>query len=75
MLRESNVNVCRILVNRVLPDNLEGEFYRARRQQEQVYRDEIARRFAKYPVKWIPQFETDVYGLKNLERISRQLIS
>ena len=73
MLRESNVNVCGILVNRVLPDNLEGNFYLSRRQQEQVYRDEIQRRFAGYSITWLPQFETDVYGLKNLERISRLL--
>jgi arsenite/tail-anchored protein-transporting ATPase len=74
MLRESNVNVCGILVNRVLPDNLEGDFYRARRQQEQVYRDEIKRRFTGYPVTWIPQFETDVYGIRNLERISQMVL-
>ena len=70
MLRESNINVCAILVNRVLPDNVEGEFYQARRRQEQVYRDEIVRRFEGFPVAWIPQYETDVYGVKNLERIS-----
>ena len=72
-LQDANVNVCGILVNRVLPENLQGEFYQARRQQEQKYRDEIQRRFAKYPVQWIPQFETDVYGLKNLERLSEML--
>lgn len=75
LLRESNVNVCGILVNRVLPDNLEGDFYQARRRQEQVYRDEIGNRFKNYPITWIPQFETDVYGLQNLDRISRQIIS
>jgi len=74
MLRDANVNVCGILVNRILPDNLEGGFYQARRQQEQVYQDEIRRRFSGYPLTWIPQFETDVYGLKNLERISRHLM-
>jgi len=73
MLREFNVNICGIVVNRVLPDNLDGAFYQARRQQEQVYRDEISRRFAEYSLMWIPQFETDVYGLKNLERISRMM--
>jgi len=72
-LQDANVNVCGVLVNRVLPENLQGEFYQARRQQEQKYRDEIQRRFAKYPVQWIPQFETDVYGLKNLERLSEML--
>lgn len=72
-LQDANVNVCGVLVNRVLPENLQGEFYQARRQQEQKYRDEIQRRFAKYPVEWILQFETDVYGLKNLERLSEML--
>jgi len=73
LLREFNVNVCGIIVNRVLPDNLDGTFYQARRQQEQVYRDEIARRFANQSLIWIPQFETDVYGVKNLERVSQLL--
>jgi arsenite/tail-anchored protein-transporting ATPase len=73
LLKEFNVNVCGIIVNRVLPDNLDGKFYQARRQQEQVYRDEIVRRFANQSLIWIPQFETDVYGVKNLERISQLL--
>jgi arsenite-transporting ATPase len=74
ILRESNVNVCRIVVNRVLPDDLEGGFYQARRKQEQVYVDEIRRRFSAYPLTWIPQFETDVYGLESLERVRSGLM-
>ena len=70
ILTEANVNVCGMIVNRVLPDNLVGDFYQARRQQEQTYRDEIQRRFAALPLTWIPQFETDVYGLKNLTRLA-----
>lgn len=73
ILRDSNVNVCGILVNRVLPENLDGEFYQARRQQEQTYCGEIRRRFAAYPLMWIPQFDRDVYGLKSLERMSEML--
>lgn len=72
-LRDWNVNVCGVLVNRVLPENLDGNFYAARREQEQKYRDEIRRRFAGYPLMWIPQLEKDVYGLKSLERISEML--
>ena len=41
-----------------------------RRQQEQVYREEIQRRFSEFPLLWIPQFESDIYGLSNLERVS-----
>jgi arsenite-transporting ATPase len=74
ILHESNVNVCRIVVNRVLPDDLEGGFYQARRKQEQVYVDEIRRRFSAYPLTWIPQFETDVYGLESLERVRSGLM-
>ena len=101
VLRDSNVNVCGIIVNRILPDNLNGvggpadaikktvptvgrpvgptlntnSFYQARRQQEQAYCEEIRRRFAGYPAIWINQLETDVYGIRNLERLSEMLAS
>lgn len=74
VLRDSNVNVCAMVVNRVLPDAPEGAFLQARRQQEQTYRDEIVRRFSSTPLVWLPQLERDVYGLTMLDRISAQLI-
>ncbi len=73
LLIDAHVRLCGIIVNRVLPDDADGAFYQARRRQEETYRDEIRRRFAEYPIVWIPQFETDVYGLSNLEHISRML--
>jgi arsenite/tail-anchored protein-transporting ATPase len=74
ILRESNVNVCGVVVNRVLPPDAEGDFYRSRRQQEQIYVDEIRQRFSAYPLAWVPQLATDVYGLENLERVSYLLM-
>jgi arsenite-transporting ATPase len=74
ILRESNVNVCGVVVNRVLPDDLEGDFYKSRRKQEQIYVDEIRQRFSGYPLAWVPQLATDVYGLDNLERVSSLLM-
>ncbi len=74
ILRESNVNVCGVVVNRVLPADLDGDFYRSRRKQEQIYVDEIRQRFSGYPLAWIPQLATDVYGLDNLERVSSLLM-
>jgi arsenite/tail-anchored protein-transporting ATPase len=73
LLRESNVNVCQVVVNRVLPVDAEGDFYRSRRAQEQVYIDEIRQRFSQYPLVWIPQLPTDVYGLQHLDRVSSLL--
>jgi arsenite-transporting ATPase len=64
-----------VVVNRVLPDDAEGEFYRSRRAQEQVYVDEIRRRFSQYPLAWIPQLPTDIYGVDNLERVSAVLMA
>jgi arsenite-transporting ATPase len=75
LLRDANVNVCSVVVNRVLPDSADGVFYQSRRKQEQTYRDEIVRRFAGYRLYWVPQFETDVYGIESLERVSAVLVN
>ena len=75
ILTESNVNVCGIVVNRVLPEDAEGAFYRSRRAQERVYVDEIRQRFSRYPLAWISQLPTDIYGLDHLERVSSMLMA
>src|SRR6185295_6981918 len=53
LLHESNVNVCGVVVNRVLPEEVDGAFYQARRRQEQVYLDEIKNRFSRFPLAWL----------------------
>jgi arsenite-transporting ATPase len=63
-----------VVVNRVLPDDLEGDFYKSRRKQEQIYVDEIRQRFSGYPLAWVPQLATDVYGLDTLGRVSSLLL-
>src|SRR5262249_13426601 len=45
LLTETHVDVGGLVVNRVLPEGLEGEFYRSRKAQEASYLDEIDRRF------------------------------
>ena len=72
-LVESGIEVGSLIVNRVLPDGLEGEFYVARRRQEAVYRREIDERFAALDRIVIAQLESDVYGIARLERISAQI--
>lgn len=73
-LRDATLSVTAIITNRVLPDNLEGDFYLARLRQERVYRDEIDRRFAEFTRLVVPQLESDVHGLAALERLSAFLI-
>ena len=73
-LAEAGIEIGAIVVNRVLPDGLSGEFYAARRRQEDIYRREIDHRFKTMDRIVIAQLESDVYGLNRLERISAQII-
>jgi arsenite-transporting ATPase len=72
-LSDAGIAVGGVVVNRVLPDGLEGEFYASRRRQEAVYRAEIDTRFAALDRIVIAQLESDVYGISRLERISAQI--
>jgi arsenite-transporting ATPase len=72
-LSEVGIQVGEIVVNRVLPEHATGDFYDARRRQEHVYLDEIDRRFAHLPRLRVPQLDSDIHGLKSLERVSELL--
>jgi arsenite-transporting ATPase len=73
LLADTGVDVGGLIVNRVLPDGLEGEFYRARKAQEESYLQEIDRRFASLRRLRIRQLPRDVYGIASLERVIEQL--
>jgi arsenite/tail-anchored protein-transporting ATPase len=73
-LAEAGIEVGAVVVNRVLPEGLGGEFYAARLRQEDVYRREIDHRFKAMDRIVITQLESDVYGLNRLERISAQIL-
>jgi arsenite-transporting ATPase len=73
VLGDTLLTVGGLIVNRVLPDGLEGEFYASRKAQERVYLEEIARRFANLPRLLIRQLPRDVHGLESLKQIADQL--
>lgn len=75
LLADTGVNVGGLVVNRVLPDALEGEFYRSRKAQEQSYLDEIDRRFKRLPRVRVRQLLRDVYGLQSLSLVADQLLA
>jgi arsenite-transporting ATPase len=74
-LAEAGVTIGGLVVNRVLPETSPDPFLRARHDQEQVYLDEIARRFKSHTTVRIPQLPSDVHGVATLERISEWLLS
>ena len=74
-LAETGIDVGGLIVNRVLPEGLEGEFYQARKAQETVYLREIERRFRRLPRVLVHQLPRDVCGLASLGLVSSQLVS
>ncbi|MGE5243355.1 MAG: ArsA family ATPase [Betaproteobacteria bacterium] len=74
LLREAGLDIGAVIVNRILPEGLDGEFYRSRKGQERTYLDEIVRRFPRAHRVEVHQLARDVYGLEPLMQIARQLL-
>jgi arsenite-transporting ATPase len=72
-LDDTGIKVGGLVVNRVLPRETSDAFLQQRRAQEQIYLDEIARRFADRPRVYLPQFPRDVYGLASLGPVAEAL--
>ena len=72
-LGEVGITVGVVVVNRVLPDHATGEFYESRRRQELVYLEEIDQRFAHLARVRVPHLDSDIHGLRSLERVSALL--
>ncbi len=75
LLGDTNVNIGGLVVNRILPDGLEGEFYASRKAQERSYLEEIARRFPRLRRFDVRQLARDVYGIGSLTLVSDQLMN
>ena len=69
-LQEAGVTIGGLVVNRVLPESSPDPFLRSRHDQEQIYLDEIERRFAAHMRVRIPQLPTDVHGVATLEHLA-----
>lgn len=69
-LRDAGVTIGGLVVNRVLPATSPDPFLRARHEQEQVYLDEIDRRFAAHRHVRVPQLPSDVHGVRTLEQLA-----
>ena len=73
-LNEAGVNIGGLVINRVLPATSPDPFLRSRHDQEQIYLDEIDRRFAAHLKVRVPQLPSDVHGVQTLEQLSHLLV-
>jgi len=74
-LREAGVNIGGLVVNRVLPASSPDPFLQSRHAQEQVYLDEIARRFRTHVNVQVPQLPWDVHGVGTLSTLAALLVT
>lgn len=74
LLTRNDLTIAAVVVNRLLPENIEGDFFKTRRQQEEVYRREIDRLFREIPRYHVPLLPHDVHGPQALRRIGELLL-
>ena len=72
-LDDAGVTVGGLVVNRILPDTSPDPFLRSRHDQEQIYLDEIDRRFTSHLKVKVPQLPSDVHGVATLEHLAAVL--
>jgi arsenite-transporting ATPase len=74
-LEQMRVAIPGVIVNRVLPAGIDGEYHASRVRQQRMYLDEIEARFAAYPRVLVSQLESDVHGLEALNEVRAQLFA
>lgn len=75
LLHATGIDVGGLVINRVLPDGLTGEFFVSRKAQEREYLQEIDRRFSRLPRVRVLQRPRDVHGLDTLKVVASQLVA
>lgn len=67
------LTVDRVIVNRVLPDEIQDPFFGAWRESQKRILGEIEAYFAPVPVSTVPLFHHEVLGIAGLEELSNRL--
>ncbi|MDQ3303238.1 MAG: ArsA family ATPase [Actinomycetota bacterium] len=72
-LKQGDVHVGALVVNRIFPETADGEFMRARLEQQTEYLTEISKRFKKRRILRIQQDPRDITRRDQLNPIAAQL--
>ncbi|MYL69977.1 TRC40/GET3/ArsA family transport-energizing ATPase [Halobacillus litoralis] len=72
-LKQHDLMVQTLIINKVLPDYADGEFLAKRRKQEGTYLEEIRDKFKEQQLIQIPLFEEDVSDMNKLKTFSNNL--
>ena len=68
-----NVSTDLVIANRILPEEIKDPFFQRWKESQQVHKQEIYDNFHPLPVKEVPLFSEEMYGLKALEKLKEVL--
>jgi arsenite/tail-anchored protein-transporting ATPase len=69
------LTVDQVLVNRVLPDDVEDAFFREWRRSQAKFIEEIEAYFSPVPIRSVPLFRHEVLGLERIRELARVMFS
>lgn len=69
-LHKHRIHVNTIVVNKVIPDDADGNFMAQRKANESIYLNEIKTKFRNQRQVFLPLLEKDISSLKALEQVS-----
>jgi arsenite-transporting ATPase len=69
------LTVDQILVNRVLPEDVEDPFFREWHRSQEKFLKEVEAYFSPVPTRCVPLFRHEVVGLERLRELARQLFA
>lgn len=67
ILEKHHIPVDGIIINKILPDQLEGDFFEKRKDQEHIYLSEIEKRFRGKKMLKVPLNPNDIKGYNSLK--------
>lgn len=73
MLDKYHLHVKTLIVNRVLPEKNEGNFFKQRKKYEEKYIEKINEKFADKQLIFVPFFSHDIINIQQLEKFSQYL--
>jgi arsenite-transporting ATPase len=69
------LTVDQVWVNRVLPEDVEDAFFREWRRSQQTFLKEIETYFDPVPMRTVPLFRHEVFGLERIREVAREMFT
>jgi arsenite-transporting ATPase len=67
------LTVDQVLVNRVLPQDVEDDFFREWHRTQKIFLKEVEDYFAPVPMRTVPLFRHEVLGLERIRNLAREM--